>query len=114
MIRILTCFYLIPFLAVVIFNTGNSLLRTGYFETGQYVEIVKYRWNHLLLTLILSGIMVVLLIAEMRREAHANEAVKKMAIVWAGAISLCSILLFRAVAKCDSEFLSDAHTAYGR
>lgn len=107
-IRILTCFYLVPFLAVVFFNTWNSLFRTGYFETGQYVEIVKYRWTYFPITLVLAGIAVILLIVVMRREAFPREAVRKLAMIWAGIVCLLSILLFRAVAKCDSEFLSKA------
>lgn len=107
-IRILTYFYLIPFLTAVFFNTWNSLLRTGYFETGQYVEIVKYRWNYFPITLALTGIVLALLIVSTRRKAVSGKTVRKWAMVWAGAVSLCSILLFRAVAKCDSEFLSEA------
>ncbi len=107
-IRILTCFYLIPFLTAVFFNTWNSLLRTGYFETGQYVEIVKYRWNYFPITLVLTGIVLVLLIVSMNRQTVSGETIRKLAMVWAGAVCLCSILLFRAIAKCDSEFLSEA------
>lgn len=107
-IRILTCFYLVPFLAAVFFNTWNSLLRTGYFETGQYVEVVKYRWNYFPITLVLTGIFLVLVIVSTRREAVSGKTVRKLSMVWAGAVSLCSILLFRTVAKCDSEFLSEA------
>lgn len=99
---------MIPFFAVCFFNTANSLLRTGYFETGQYVEIIKYRWNNLLITLFLSIVLLSVLVVGMRCKTVRKECVKRLSIVWTGVICLISILLFRAVAKCDSEFLSEA------
>lgn len=107
-IRILTCFYLIPLLTVVFLNTWNSLFRTGYFETGQYVEIVKYRWNHFFITLLLAGIGIAVLAIAIYRENVSRERVRKWSMVFSGIVCLCSILLFRAVAKCDSEALNEA------
>ena len=59
-VRIITYFYLVPFLVIVTFNAGNSLFRTGYFDLYQYVEIIQYDWNNPILTVLFSVAVVFL------------------------------------------------------
>ena len=42
-IYVLTMFFWIPLWLIVTLNSLNSFLRTGYFELGQDVEIVKWK-----------------------------------------------------------------------
>ena len=108
LVRTLTYFYLIPFLVVVGFNVMNSLLRTGYFELHQYVEIVIYDWNNPVLTLVATAMIILMLRFLLGREWLKNERLQYISMFWAGGISLASILLFKAMAKCDSEALDQA------
>ncbi len=103
-VRILTYIYWIPFSAIVLFNTFNSLLRTTHFEPYQYVEIAKYKWDHPMIILLLIALIVFLF----RFISSVNsKTMKKMSLAWAFAASLGSVLLFRCIAKCDSGFLNE-------
>ena len=104
--RILTCFYLIPFSFVVLFNIFNSLLRTTYFDLYQYVEAARYRWDGPL-PVIAAGILLVFfwMICKLGWDQKGNTI--RLAIGFSGMYCLFFVLLFRCVVSCDSEALSD-------
>lgn len=113
-VRIITYFYLVPFLVIVAFNAGNSLIRTGYFDLYQYVEIIQYDWNNPILTVLFSVAVVLLVRFVLSRKQLTTELLCRASLLWAGGISLMAVLLFRAIAKCDSEALSDAAVQFAQ
>lgn len=107
-VRLLTNCYAFPFLAIMIFNTVNSLLRTGYFDLHQYVEVIHYKWNQPVFIILFSFMFLGLMQVILNRKWISICRIRKLSLGVAGGISLAAILLFRTVAKCDSEFLSTA------
>lgn len=106
-IKVLSYFYLIPFTIIILFNALNSLLRTTYFDLHQEIEIAKYKWDHPLVVLAVSvGILGVLYFLLHSNRLNAQR-LQGIVLVWAGAVSLSCVLLFRCIAKCDSGFLSE-------
>ncbi len=107
LIRILTYFYLIPFGIMILFNTGNSLLRTTYFELYSYVEAARYKWDMPFLTLAVSAGLIAFFCVLMKSERAKKINERKLAAGSGVTFSLLTVLLFRGVATCDSSFLSD-------
>lgn len=107
-VKILTYFYLFPFIAIVVFGALNSLFRTTYFDLYQYAEIAKYKSDHPIFLIIAAGCIVGVLIFINKSNRINEKNVTAAALIWAGFVSLGSVLLFRCIAKCDSEFLSQA------
>lgn len=106
LVKILTYIYWLPFSAVVLFNTFNSLFRTTYFDLYQYVEIAKYKWDHPIFMLLLAAVILFLFhsILNMRL---STKKVREVLLIWTLGVSLGSVLLFRCIAKCDSGFLNE-------
>lgn len=114
LVKGLTLVYLVPLFGLIGFNVLNSLLRTGYFELYQYVEIVLYDWcNPFLLAAGAVGILLLVWFLS-GKKALKTEYVKYGAIIWGTALSLAAVFLFRAMAKCDSEALSLAATEFSQ
>ena len=111
-VRILTYFYLAPFGLMVAFNTFNSLLRTTYFDLYQYVEAARYKWDNPVILIPVSGGVILLFYFISRRGWGEKVNVEKLALCFCGAICLFIVLLFRCVATCDSETLSDIATEF--
>lgn len=106
LVKILTYIYWLPFSAVVLFNTINSLFRTTYFDLYQYTEIAKYKWDHPIFILILFMIALFLFHFVLNRDLNITR-IKRVLLVWVLGVSLGSVLLFRCIAKCDSGFLNE-------
>ena len=107
-VKLLTAFYLIPLGIMVLFNAGNSLLRTTYFEPYRDMETAKYKWDNPLLTLIEAAVFL-LIIGLILKKAGGLE-IKKLQIISSligGAISLVIVLLVRGTAVCDGETVSE-------
>ena len=107
-IYVLTMFFWMPLWLIVTLNSLNSFLRTGYFELGQDVEIVKWKWDNPLWLLLGVIVWMGLIYWLACRKKVATRQLQKLAIGIAGGSSLLAILLFRSIAKCDSEFVSNA------
>lgn len=106
-IRILTYFYLIPFGLMVCFNTGNSLLRTTYFDLYRDMETAMYKWDNPVLVLA-GGMVCFILLFFLWKKAEVNQKRLSKASVWfGGVLSLVIVLLFRCEVVCDSEIVSD-------
>lgn len=105
-VKKLTFVYWIPFSIVIILNVFNSLFRTTYFDLYQYVEIAKYKWDNpgILLGLTAVALIFICLVLNVDRN---KVKIEKAAMIWIGAVSLGSVLLFRCIAKCDSGFLNE-------
>ncbi len=114
MIRVLTYFYLIPLGIMVIFNAVNSLLRTTYFELYKDMETAKYRWDNPLLVGVLSAVVLAVLYVVWRSDWRKKIGGCKVSVGFAGIISLFFVLLFRCVATCDSEALSQIAIAFSQ
>ena len=106
-IRILTFFYLIPFVVMVAFNTINSLLRTTYFELYQVMETAKYKWDSPLVVLAASVGIIVCFYLLMRAEWTKNIRIERLALVYSAVVCLLIVLLFRSIVTCDSGSISD-------
>ena len=107
-VRILTYFYLVPLAAMVIFNTGNSMLRTTYFELYRDMETAKYKWDQPFLILMAFGVL--LLLMYLIRKAKWFVGLSHflwLAVIFAGAISAFIVLTVRGTAICDGGTLSD-------
>ncbi len=106
LIKTLTFIYLIPFIIIIGFNVINSLTRTTYFEMHQYIESAKYKWDNPLLVLVAAGAAVLLLFFFVQIKNINADKLTKIALIWVGGFCLGAVLLFRCIAKCDSDFLS--------
>ena len=104
--KVLTYFYLMPLAIMVIFNAVNSLLRTTYFELYRDMETAKYRWDNPLLVLLFSAVLLMLLYLLWKLGLRAKIGSGKVAVGFAGLMSLFFVLLFKCIATCDSEALS--------
>ena len=103
-VRILTCFYLVPLAAMVVFNTVNSCLRTTYFELYKDMETAKYKWDHpLFLLMILALFFTALYILWKRRWFDRASWLPYGALVFSGVFSLIVILLVQGTAICDGQ-----------
>ena len=104
-IYVLTMFFWIPLWQIIALNAVNSFLRTGYFELNQQIEIVKWKWDNPLWLII--GILIWMLLIYYLTYVKKLPMRKLEAVAMgiAGSISLLAILLFRSIAKCDSEFI---------
>lgn len=111
-VRVLTYFYMVPLAVMIIFNTVNSLLRTTYFELYRDMETAKYRWDSPLLVLVSSGVLLVLLYLVWKSGFRQKLGNLWVSVGLAGAISLAFVLMFRCVATCDSESLSQIAIAF--
>ncbi len=107
-IYVLTMFFWIPLWMIVTLNSLNSFLRTGYFELDQYIEIVKWKWDNPLWLLVGVVIWMGVIYWLACRKKVSTRQLQNIALGIAGGISLLTILLFRSIAKCDSEFVSNA------
>lgn len=107
-IYVLTMFFWIPLWLIVTLNSLNSFLRTGYFEVDQYIEIVKWKWDNPLWLLAGVTVWLGLIYWLACRKKVSTRQLQNIALGIAGGISLLAILLFRSIAKCDSEFVSNA------
>ncbi|MDE7333529.1 MAG: glycosyltransferase family 39 protein [Lachnospiraceae bacterium] len=106
-VKILTCFYLVPFALMIGFNIVNSLLRTTYFELYQVMETAKYKWDNPVLVLLVSVGILFLFYWIMKSEWMGKRDVRKLMLVHGGSICLFIVLLFRCVVTCDSGLISD-------
>ena len=108
-VRILTCFYLFPFGLMVIFNIFNSLLRTTYFELYQDVEAARYRWNHPLLLIAATGVLLFAVHFVIKKAGEDKHQINAARLVFgfSGLVSLTSVLLFRCTVSADSKALSE-------
>lgn len=111
LIKVLTFIYLIPFIFIIGFNVLNSLLRITYFELHQYIENARYKWDNPFITLIASAALLWLLFHLLWKNTD-TEKITRLSLVWAGSFCLGAVLLFRCIAKCDSEFLSLSATEF--
>lgn len=112
-VRILTCFYLLPFGLMVLFNIFNSLFRTTYFDLYQDVEAARYRWNNpLLLTVASAGFLLAVCFVLKTERDNKKINAAKLAVYFSGIVSLISILLFRCIVSADSKALSDIATEF--
>lgn len=111
-VRVLTYFYMVPLAVMIIFNAVNSLLRTTYFELYKDMETAKYRWDNPLLVLISSGVLLVLLYLIWKSDIRKKLGNLWVSVGFAGGLSLVFVLMFRCVATCDSEFLSQIAIAF--
>lgn len=105
--KILTCFYLIPFGAMVLFNIFNSLLRTTYFDLYKDMETAKYRWDNPLMLLAVCVVLLVFICIFRKRGWGKKRNIEKLSVLFSGVICLFVVLLFRCEVTCDSGFLSD-------
>lgn len=105
-VRILTYFYLIPFGAMVCFNTVNSLLRTTYFDLYRDMETAMYRWGNPLLMLMGSAIWFAALRFLQKGEQDPGKT-ERICIWFGGVLGFLIVLLFRCGVVCDSEIVSD-------
>ncbi len=105
-IKVLTYIYLFPFIVIIGFNVFNSLTRTTYFELYQYIESAKYKWDNPILILIATAAVLLLLFFIIQTKKPSVDNISKISLMWAGSFCLGAVLLFRCIAKCDSEFLS--------
>ncbi len=105
-VRMLTYFYIVPLAVMIIFNAVNSLLRTTYFELYRDMETAKYQWDNPLLVLVSSGVLLVLLYLIWKSGCRKKLGNLWVSVAYAGALSLAFVLMFRCVATCDSESLS--------
>lgn len=106
-VKILTYFYLIPFAVIVAFSILNSLFRTTYFDLYQFIESAKYKWDHPGLLIIATGLILGVMYLTGKIRWFNKKNLTQFALLWAGFVSLGSVLLFRCIAKCDSAFLSE-------
>lgn len=106
LVKILTYIYWLPFSAIVLFNTINSLFRTTYFDLYQYTEIAKYKSDNLIFIL-LSLIIALFLFRLILNKNLKTTKMKRVLLAWVWGVSLGSVLLFRCIAKCDSGFLNE-------
>ena len=108
LIYILTMFFWLPLTIILGLNAINSFLRTGYFDLNQYVEIVKWKWDNPIWMILGTAMGLAALYWLVYRRKTDAEKLLKITLSIAGTISLLAILLFRSIAKCDSEFVSNA------
>lgn len=105
-VKILTCFYLIPFAAMVCFNTVNSLLRTTYFDLYRDMETAMYKWDNPVLVLAQSAALTALLWVLHKKEPDLKR-LEKLCVWFGGALGITIVFLFRCEVVCDSEIVSD-------
>ena len=108
LVFVLTMFFWLPLTFIIGLNSINSFLRTGYFELDQYVEIVKWKWDNPIWMVIGTLMWMFILYWMLYRNKLDTEKLRRVSLWIAGCISLMAILLFRSIAKCDSEFVSNA------
>lgn len=113
-IRVLTYFYLIPLAIMAFFNSVNSLLRTTYFELYKDMETAKYKWDDPLIVLLFTAGILVLLYFVWKSDDLKKVGNLRSAVCFAGLLSLFFVLLFRCVATCDSESLSQIAIEFSR
>lgn len=106
-IKVLTCFYLVPFAVMIGFNIINSFLRTTYFELYQVMETARYKWDNPLLLLLFSLAAVVLIYLAGKSRQIKKMNIEKFALAYSIIVCLFVVLLFRAAATCDSALISD-------
>lgn len=107
-VRILTYFYLIPLAIMVVFNTGNSLFRTTYFDLYRDMETAKYRWDNPLLVLAVSLIIfAALFLLWRKRKLDGASWLPFASVCFGGLISMLIVFLVRGTAICDGATLSD-------
>lgn len=107
-VYLLTMFFWIPLFVILALNTVNSFFRSGYFELDQYVEIVKWKWDNPVVMIVGTGVWLLLLWFVVYHKSVDQKRLLRVVLWIAGGISLFSILAFRSIAKCDSEFVSNA------
>ncbi len=112
LIKVLTYCYLIPLAIMVIFNTVNSLLRITYFELYKDMETAKYKWDNPLLILLFTVLLFAVLYIIQKSAFIKKVNTRKICVCFAGLTSLFIVLLFRCIATCDSEHLSQIATQF--
>lgn len=105
-VKTLTYFYLIPFAAMVCFNTVNSLLRTTYFDLYRDMETAMYKWDNPVIVLAGNAALLIGLWYLHKRGPDLNKT-GKFCVWFAGALGFIIVLLFRCEVVCDSEIVSD-------
>ena len=106
-VKLLTAFYLIPLGIMVLFNAGNSLLRTTYFDLYKDMETAKYKWDDPILLLIVTGIVLFLLYRLSITEWFQRTGKLSLtALLFGTGVSLVIVLLVRGTAICDGETVS--------
>lgn len=106
-VKILTYFYLIPFALMVLFNTGNSLLRTTYFDLYKDMETARYKWDNPLLVLIASAVLMTGLYLFWRFAKLEEKRFSVISVLAGGIISLIVVLAVRGRAICDGATISE-------
>ena len=107
-VRVLTCFYLVPLAVMVVFNTVNSCLRTTYFELYKDMETAKYKWDNPLFLLVVSGLLIAALYALWKKKRFDRAFwLPAATVAFGGALSLSVVLLVQGTAICDGQALSD-------
>lgn len=106
-VKVLTYFYLIPFALMVLFNTGNSLLRTTYFELYKDMETARYKWDNPLLVLIVSAVLLAGLYLFWRFVKWEGRRSCLLSVLAGGVISLAVVLITRGRAICDGATISE-------
>ncbi len=107
-IRILTYFYLVPLVVMVIFNTFNSLFRTTYFELYKDMETAKYKWDNPLLAMSVTAVILFLFFLIWKKGWFDKVMHLPTVAVWFGGVcSLVIVLLVRGTSTCDGETLSE-------
>ena len=103
-VRVLTCFYLVPLAAMVVFNTVNSCLRTTYFELYKDMETAKYKWDNPIFLLVISGLLIAALYVLWKKRWFDRVSwLPAAAVVFGGAFSLMVVLLVQGTAICDGK-----------
>lgn len=105
-VKKLTYVYWIPFSIVIILNVFNSLFRTTYFDLYQYVETAKYKWDNPGILFGLTAVVFISICLILNGD-RIKDKIERVVMIWIGAVSLGSVLLFRCIAKCDSGFLNE-------
>ena len=107
-VKLLTAFYLIPLGIMVLFNAGNSLLRTTYFDLYKDMETAKYKWDNPILLLIVTGTVLFLLYRLSITEWFQRTGKLSLtALLFGTGVSLVIVLLVRGTAICDGETVSE-------
>ena len=107
-VKILTACYLIPLGIMVLFNTGNSLLRTTCFDLYKDMETAKYKWDNPVVLLIVTGAVLFLLYRlSITGRFQKTEKLPLTALLYGTGISLVIVLLVRGTAICDGETVSE-------
>lgn len=122
-LKILTACYLIPLSAVLLFNAGNSLLRTTYFDLYDDMNTARYRWDHPLAVLAVAVLILAILLLVSRTKWFRDGKQNHFAWIFAGVgclFSLVIVLLVQGTAICDGgtissivvQFMRDDYSAF--